>query len=78
MSDIANVNAVFGSSRAIKSTTADGVVTWFYRNDDREYVAFHENAGRHTVDRDTVERNIEHDHTSIEVTDVAESPFSRK
>lgn len=78
MSDIAKVNAVFGSNRAIKSTTADGVVTWFYRNEDRDYVAFHENAGRHTVDRDTVERKIEHDHTSVEVTDVAESPFRRK
>jgi len=75
MADIANVNAVFGSGRAIKSTAPDGVVTWFYRNDDREYVAFHEHAGRNTVDRDTVERNIDHDHTTVDVVDADNSPF---
>jgi D-alanyl-D-alanine dipeptidase len=75
MSRIANVNAVFVSGKAIKSTATDGVVTWFYRNDDREYVAFHDNAGWQVVDRDTVERNVDHDHTTIETVDVDESPF---
>jgi len=75
MSNIANVNAVFASGKAIKSTATDGVVTWFYRNDDREYVARHENAGRYVVDRDTVERNVDHDHTTVETVDVDESPF---
>lgn len=74
-SNIVNVNAVFASGKAIRSKAADGVITWFYRNDDREYVAWHENAGRHTIDRDTVEANIDHDHTTVETVDVDESPF---
>lgn len=75
-SGIASVTAVFGSGKAIKSTSADGVTTWFYRNDDREFVAFHERAGRHVVDRDTVERNIDHDGTDVETVPVEESPFA--
>ena len=72
---IASVRAVFGSGKAIKSESVDGVVTWFHRNDDREIVAFHESAGRHTVDLDTVERNVEHEHTSVETVPVEDSPF---
>jgi len=74
-SNIANLNAVFASDKAIRSNAAGGVATWFYRTDDRDYVAFHENAGRHTVDRDTIERNIEHRDTDVETVDVGESPF---
>lgn len=75
MSRIASVRAVVGSGKAIKSTATDGVTTWFYRNGDRDFVAFHESAGRHTVDIDTIRRNIEHDHTDVETVDAAESPF---
>jgi hypothetical protein len=72
---IANVAAVFASGKAIKSVDPSGTVVWFHRDDDRQYVASHESAGRHTVTRDTVERNIEHDDTTVETVPVAESPF---
>lgn len=72
---IASINAVFGSDKAIKSTDVTGVTTWFYR-DGRDFVAFHEKAGRQTIDFDTIERNIEHDHTDVETVPVEQSPFS--
>lgn len=72
--NIASIRGVVGSGKAIKSVAPDGVVTWFYR-DGRDFVAFHENAGRHTIDFDTIERNINHKSTDVESVPVEESPF---
>ena len=74
--EISTVRAVFGADKAIRSTSHDGVVTWFYRDDDRQFVAYHEAAGRHTVDLSVIESNIEHHNTDVETVPVGESPFA--
>lgn len=73
---ITNVNAVVSSDHTIRSTTPNGKTVWFYRVDNEWVAQYGDDGGRHTIDRATVERNVDHDHTDIDTVPVGESPFA--
>lgn len=73
---IGNIGYVFMYDKAIRSEEPNGSVTWFYRNEDREYITINSQGDELSIDRDIIEANIEHQHTDIETVPVEESPFN--
>jgi len=75
MSKIANARAVLNNGKAIKSTDRAGNVTWFSQNTDGAYICRTSDGKYISTTIKGIQRNVEHDETTVESVPVADAPF---